>query len=101
MLKTFVAKVAKIELSTLSTAIKNHNKFKNLKKNIIMNTDNAMEQTLKPTLKNGHLDMPIPDGIDLRAEIARMKKEADDAYQQRQQEIEELVKKVEEKIYGI
>lgn len=34
-----------------------------------------MEETLKPTLKNGHIDMPLPDGIDLRAEIARMKKE--------------------------
>ena len=34
-----------------------------------------MEETLKPTLKNGHIDMPVPDGIDLRAEIARMKKE--------------------------
>jgi len=34
-----------------------------------------MEGDLKPTLKNGHIDMPVPDGIDLRAEIARMKKE--------------------------
>lgn len=34
-----------------------------------------MEQQLRPTLKNGHIDMPIPEGIDLRAEIARMKKE--------------------------
>jgi len=34
-----------------------------------------MEETKRPGLKNGHVDMPIPEGIDLRAEIARMKKE--------------------------
>ena len=34
-----------------------------------------MEKDLKLTLKNGHLDMPVPEGIDLKAEIARMKKE--------------------------
>lgn len=34
-----------------------------------------MEGQQKPTLKNGHIDMPIPEGTDLRAEIARMKKE--------------------------
>ncbi len=34
-----------------------------------------MEKTLKPTLKNGHIDMPVPEGTDLKAEIARMKKE--------------------------
>lgn len=34
-----------------------------------------MEQNTKPTLKNGHIDMPIPEGTDLRAEILRMKKE--------------------------
>ena len=34
-----------------------------------------MEGAYKPTLKNGHIDMPVPEGTDLRAEIARMKKE--------------------------
>ena len=34
-----------------------------------------MEGQQKPTLRNGHIDMDVPEGIDLRAEIARMKKE--------------------------
>lgn len=29
----------------------------------------------KITLKNGHIDMPVPDGIDLRQEILKLKKE--------------------------
>jgi quinolinate synthase len=32
-------------------------------------------EELKPKLKNGHIDMPIPEGIDLVAEIAKLKKE--------------------------
>ena len=34
-----------------------------------------MAEVIKPNLKNGHIDMPIPEGLDLKAEIAKMKKE--------------------------
>lgn len=34
-----------------------------------------MEELVKPVLRNGHIDMPVPEGIDLKAEIAKMKKE--------------------------
>ena len=45
---------------------------KNIKQTIIfdMNTTN-----IRPSLKNGHIDLPIPEGINIREEINRMRKE--------------------------